>query len=342
MKFIKKIVFVILLIILFSAVLYRELIYYGFSQLHGQLNIVLNSEPVADVMSRSSTPDSIKYKLAYIQEVRKFAVDSLGLKDSKNYTTFYDQQGKPALWVITACAPFEMKPYEWEFPFLGSVSYKGFFKKERGIPELNEIKSKGFDVDYSSTSGWSTLGWFKDPILSGMLQRKEGRLAELIIHELTHATLYLPGSVDYNENLATFIGEEGAKRFLMAKFGGNSKEYNEYLNIQQDEDKFGNYMVKASYRLDSLYKSMDRSKSVAYNNRIKYFFIKDILLNIKKLNLNYPEKFNMIYPGFRIPNNTFFMSYTRYREKQGEFGVELQKFKGNLTLWILNLRTLNK
>jgi predicted aminopeptidase len=342
MKLRKKIVFIVLLIILFSVIRYREVVYYGLLQLQGQLHIVLNAEPVADVMSRSSTPDSIKYKLAYIQEVRRFAIDSLGLKDSKNYTTFYDQQGKPALWVITACAPFEMKPYEWEFPFLGSVSYKGFFKKERGIPELNEIKSKGFDVDYSSTGGWSTLGWFKDPVLSGMLRRKEGSLAELIIHELTHATLYLPGSVDYNENLATFIGEEGAKRFLMAKFGSNSKEFNEYLKIQQDEEKFGDYMVKSSHRLDSLYQSMDRTKSVEHNSRVKYFFIKDILLNIKKLDLHYPEKFNMIYPGFKIPNNTFFMSYSRYREKQGEFGVELQKFKGNLTLWILNLRTLNK
>lgn len=338
----KKVALVIISIILLSLIRYRELLLYGFSQLKGQLHIVLNAEPVEDVMSRSSTPDSIKFKLAYIQEVRRFAIDSLGLKDSKNYTTFYEQQGKPALWVITACEPFEMKPYEWKFPFLGSVSYKGFFEKERGIPELNELKNKGYDVDYSSTSGWSTLGWFKDPILSGMLRRKEGRLAELIIHELTHATLYLPGSVDYNENLATFIGEEGAKRFLTAKFGSNSKEYIEYLNIQQDEEKFGNYMVNSSHRLDSLYKTLDSTKSVAQNNRIKYFFIKDILLNIKNLDLNYPEKFNMIYPGFKIPNNTFFMSYNRYREKQVQFGAELQKFKGNLTLWILNLRTLNK
>jgi predicted aminopeptidase len=338
----KKIGIVVLLVILFSVIRYRELIYYGVSQLSGQLHIVLNAEPVEDVMSRTSTPDSMKYKLEYIQEVRKYAVDSLGLKDSKNYTTFYNQQGKPALWVITACAPFEMKPYEWEFPFLGSVSYKGFFKKELGVPELAEIKNKGYDVDYSPTGGWSTLGWFKDPILSGMLRRKEGSLAELIIHELTHATLYLPGSVDYNENLATFIGEEGAKRFLISKFGRNSKEYVEYLYIQQDEEKFGDYMVKSSHRLDSLYRRMDRTKSVEYNSRIKYFFIKDILLDIKKIGLHYPEKFNMIYPGFKIPNNTFFMSYTRYREKQGQFGLELQKFKGNLTVWILNLQTLNK
>lgn len=43
---------------------------------------------------------------------------------------------------------------------------------------------------------------------------------------MTHATLYVPGEVDFNENLASFIGEEGAKRFLNAHFGAEAPETN--------------------------------------------------------------------------------------------------------------------
>ena len=64
-----------------------------------------------------------------------------------------------------------------------------------------KLKASGLDVEYSSVSGWSTLGWFGDPILSNMLKRNVGSLADLIIHELTHGTIYIKNEVEYNENL---------------------------------------------------------------------------------------------------------------------------------------------
>ncbi len=45
-----------------------------------------------------------------------------------------------------------------------------------------------------------------------MLNRSEGDLANLIIHEMSHATIFVKDSVDFNENLATFIGDRGAER----------------------------------------------------------------------------------------------------------------------------------
>ena len=44
----------------------------------------------------------------------------------------------------------------------------------------------GYDTKIDEVNAWSTLGWFKDPILSSMLNRSAGSLAELIIHELSH------------------------------------------------------------------------------------------------------------------------------------------------------------
>jgi predicted aminopeptidase len=337
----RNIIFIISTILLFSAIRYRELIGYGINQLRGQLSIVLNAREIEEVIRDKSVPDSIKYKLTLIQEIKKFAVDSLGIKASKNYSSYYDQQGKPSIWVITASEPFAMRPFEWTFPFLGSVSYKGFFEKEKGLPELEELKKKGYDVDYGTAGGWSTLGWFKDPVLSGMLRKKEGRLAELIIHELTHGTIYISNNVEYNENLATFIGEEGAKQFITNKFGKESPQMKEYLDFQEDEEIFGDYMIASCLRLDSLYNHLNLKETPAVNYRNKYFLIKDIILNINKLPLNNPERYRFKFPGDHLPNNSFFMSFQRYRKKQTDFRQELSKNGGNIKQWLLHLRSEN-
>lgn len=337
----RKILFFSIALLLFSAIRYRELIGYGINQLRGQLSIVMNAREIDEVLKDQSIPDSIKYKLNLIQEIKKFAVDSLGIKESKNYSTYYDQQGKPSIWVITASEPFAMRPFEWNFPFLGSVSYKGFFEREKGLPELEELKKKGYDVDYGTAGGWSTLGWFKDPVLSGMLRKKEGRLAELIIHELTHGTIYISNNVDYNENLATFIGEEGAKLFINNKFGKESPQMKEYLAFQEDEKIFGDYMITSALRLDSLYNHLDLKVPAEENYRRKYFLIKDIILNINKLPLNNPERYQFKFPGDHLPNNSFFMSFKRYRKKQTDFRQELSKNGGNIKQWLLHLRSEN-
>ena len=120
------------------------------------------------------------------------------------------------MWVVMACEPFALKPKEWKFPIIGSVPYKGFFKKERAEALKAELEKEGWDVMVRNPGGWSTLGWFTDPILSKMLMRSEGDLANLIIHEMSHATIFVKDSVEFNENLATFIGDRGAELFLIA------------------------------------------------------------------------------------------------------------------------------
>ena len=79
------------------------------------------------------------------------------------------------MWVVMACEPFELKPKEWTFPVVGSVPYKGFFKKERAEALKDELEKEGWDVMVRNPGGWSTLGWFTDPILSKMLMQERGR-----------------------------------------------------------------------------------------------------------------------------------------------------------------------
>lgn len=343
MKIFKKALKLILLVLLIIIAWNFKLILYGIDQLKGQLHIVWNARPTEEILKDPTLKDDYKRKILLVQEIKKFAVDSLGLKNSENYTTFYDQQGKPVLWVLTACPPFEMKAYEWHFPFLGNVSYKGFFKKEKGEKEFQQISRKGFDAELSTVSGWSTLGWFKDPVLSNFLKRPDGVLAEIIIHELTHATIYLKSNVDYNENLATFVGEQGTEKFLDYKFGKDSKERTEYFQYKSDEEVYGNHMLKGAEQLDSLYKTFDNASiPPKEKHALKYQTIASILLEANRLPLFRKKVYRFDFKKESLPNNAFFMSFMRYRKKQVDFEKELQvRFKDDLRAFIEGIKHKN-
>jgi predicted aminopeptidase len=143
---------------------------------------------------------------------------------------------------------FQLKAYEWDFPLIGSFSYKGFFNYDQALEEEDKIRKNGYDTSIDEIAGWSTLGWFKDPVLSDMLDRSSGSLANLIIHELTHGTLYVKDNVDFNENLASFVGDKGALIFLRHKYGENSKEYHEYEQGRVRSDEYTALVFKRAGR----------------------------------------------------------------------------------------------
>ena len=313
-----------------------SLIYYGIRQGIGQFEIIWNARPVEEFMEDPSFPDSLKSKLKLIEDVRKFAIDSLGLKDTENYKTLYDQKNKEVMWVVQACEPFALVPKQWHFPIVGSVPYKGFFNKAKALDLRKELEEEGYDVSVRNPGGWSTLGWFTDPILSGMLDRTEGDLASLIIHEMVHATVFVKDDVDFNENLADFIGDTAAYDFLRYRFGRESNEYMTYLHQDQDYRKYTKHILRGTRSLDSLYKTMQPSDLIDKKKRQKDAMIFKIISAIDTLQLY--EKRNSAALKKRLPNNTFFMSYRLYKSKQNIFEEELdKKFKGDIRAYVLYL-----
>lgn len=333
-KIFKRILLGLLVVITVLVIVYWELIVYGIRQGKGQLTIIWNARPVEEVLNDPSFPDSLKTKLHLIAHVRKFAIDSLGLKDTENYKTLFDQKGEEIMWVVTACEPFRFKPKEWKFPVLGAVPYKGFFIKEKAIELRNELDKEGWDTSIRNPGGWSTLGWFTDPILSNMLERSEGDLANLIIHEMVHATIFVKDSIDFNENLATFIGDRGAERFLISKYGKHSKEYNEYINLDIDFTRYSNHMLRGTELLDSLYNSMSEGDPVEEKQKLKTEVIRKIVTSLDTLTLLMHQKPSERFKE-RLPNNTYFMNMKRYQEKQDIFWDDFNRnFKGDLKAYI--------
>ena len=310
-----------------------QIIIYGIQQGGGQLNILTSSVDVVELMNDVTVEDSIKIKLKFIQEIKQFAQDSLGLVKTDNYTTYYEQNEKPILWVVTACSPFEMKEYKWDYPLLGELGYKGFFDKNLANNEAEKLSTLGYDVDVGEVNAWSTLGWFQDPILSSMLDKDEGEIARLIIHELTHTTIYIADDSDFNENLATFIGDNGALKYLKHKYGEQSQQVNKYQNHIDDLEKIAYHLLVGSNQLETLYSKMGKLNE-QQKQRLKRKQIEFILANLDTIHFSTEHKFEHLKSDSFHPNNTFFITYVMYRGKQAEldslfetrYGSDFRKF----------------
>ncbi|MFW5761446.1 MAG: aminopeptidase [Cyclobacteriaceae bacterium] len=326
----KKVVLIFIGLLLALFLWQHELILYGIRQAKGQINILANAQPISIYLNDPGYPDSLKHKLRLIQEAKSFAVDSLGMKPTDNYTKMYDQQGMPVLWVVTASEPYRMKQKEWNFPLLGSFSYKGFFELDLAQTEEEHLQALGYDTGIRTVGGWSTLGWFDDPILSNMLLRDDGMLADLIIHELTHTTLYIKDSVQFNENLATFIGNEGARKFLAVKYGPKSTELQHYQDQLQDRQIFAEHVLEYYFKLDSLYQTFTAETTDAEKKARKNDMIREFVATIDNLKFTNKENYEGLFSQ-GLPNNTFFQSYLRYRGNLDALEQQYQQqFDSNL------------
>lgn len=324
----------LLVLVLLAGILvviwYHSLIGYAIEQGVGQFRIVWNARPAEEMLQDPTFPDSLKAKLKWIEEVRAYGIDSLGLKDTKNYKSVYDQKGQEILWVVTACERFQLKPKLWEFPVVGTVPYKGYFDKDKAIAEGKALEEAGYDVSVRNPGGWSTLGWFTDPILSGMLDRNEGDLAGLIIHEMVHATLWVKDSVDFNENLATFIGDTAVYQFLAYRFGEHSREYRTYLYEDRDYVHYSRHMLRGAAGLDSLYHTFREDETMNDKLLKKKEFIQRIVSTLDTLSLHNTSMPSKRFAK-RLPNNTYFMAFRHYQAKLSIFKLEMaQKFPGDL------------
>jgi predicted aminopeptidase len=331
----KKILGITFLIILsLFAILYitnREEINYGIRQLKGQLKVISNTTPIEEVLANPTFPDSLKTQIRLIEKIKKFTVDSLGLNPSSSYQDYYEQHGEPILWVISACPPYSLENKKWKFPIAGEFSYKGHFEKQIALNEIDNLKKEGLDVRLSEVSAWSTLGYLSDPVLSSMLKLKPGKLAALIIHELTHGTLFVKNNLAFNENLADFIGDHGALLFLEDVYGKESKEYRDYLVSKAYQEHFTEIISKGIVNLDSLFQTFSPKMSSYYKDSLKYGMIDDIMFPADS------SKFSS--RGKKTINNAYFTAYRTYQGKQNEFETILNRdFNNNFKAYLAHLK----
>ena len=340
MSITKKILFIVLVIFAGLGFYYRDLLSYGYMQARGQASILLNTRPITEVLTDNVFPDSLKKQLRLITEIKQFAIDSLGLDSSGSYTQLYDQQGLPILWVLTASERYKLAAKEWDFPIIGRFSYKGYFDSTRANTEQKQYIDHGFDTQLNEVSAWSTLGYLDDPVLSSMLYRSEGQLANLISHELTHGTVFVKNNLELNENLASFVGDYGAVRFLNYKFGKYSTQLKRYEFQKKYGDAYSQHILKGAKQLDSLYNSKNYQQYTnSLKDSLKTTVVRQIMTSTDTLLGGLSKKYRRRVDN-KLPNNAFFIGYLTYKSKQNDFKVEFeQKFNGNFANYLKYLKT---
>ena len=189
----------------------------------GQLRLLRAARPIDEVLADPETPPELRAALAQVEPVLAYA-RSLGLEVGEQYRSYAHWPGDRVVTALVATRPGEIEPVRFWFPIVGAVPYKGFFDLARAERAAERLRAQGHDTCLVPVPAYSTLGWFDDPVVTPLLQRGLGPFVETLLHELVHATVYVPDDADWNEGVATFIGQEGAIRFFAAREGDGAAE----------------------------------------------------------------------------------------------------------------------
>ncbi len=219
-----------------------------------QLTFRSGAIAVASADTENGVAPATAEKLRWVPKVLEFAKRELGLEPGGSYTTFVDTRGEPVSHIVTAAHPFALIPFQWQFPFAGRVPYKGYFSEAEARAEAERLKQQGLETLVFPVAAFSTLGWFEDPVVSSMLGGSIADLADVLIHETTHRTLYYPGHSSFNESLATFVAREGTIRFL-AEHPELASLREEYLADRRDSVEREDLLLRLRKDLDALYRS---------------------------------------------------------------------------------------
>jgi len=154
---------------------------------------------------------------------------------------------------------------------------------------------------------------------------------------MVHATIFVKDSVNFNENLASFIGDRGAEAFLQFRFGDNSPEYMEFVNDDKDYTTFVNHILHGTSLLDSLYESINHESTIK-KRVLKEAMIRRIVDTMDTLSLSPGKKPSRRFRE-KLPNNAYFMSFIHYQSEQSILLKEWQQsFDGNLKTYIIYLK----
>lgn len=224
---------------------------------HGQFKIINRARPLADVIADERTSPRTRRLLEEIPAILAYG-EKHGIKPTPNYREYVAWDDAYVSYVVTACPEFDFKPKEWSFPVVGSFTYLGWFDRKNAEKMGEELRQQGWDVDVRGAGAFSTLGWFRDPVLSTMIPKGDeamGELVNVLLHESVHATLYIPGQSYFNEALASFVADRLTPEYLKARFGAESDTYRAYMGGEERSKRRSERMHAAYGELDRLYKS---------------------------------------------------------------------------------------
>lgn len=219
------------------------------------LGLLSKGRRIASVLADPSTSPRTAEFLRNAGEIEAFGQTELGEKPTKNFRKLVEIQGDTLVHVVQACASLSFDRWLWDYPLVGKLPYRGYFDLKDAEVEAARLKARGLDVIVRNADAFSTLGWLSDPLWSFMANYDESDLADLLLHELMHATAFRRGSDDWNEGIATFVGREGSLLWLESKYGKNSEEVARAIDRRKDAETFSAFLRETARQLETVYAS---------------------------------------------------------------------------------------
>lgn len=306
--------------------------FYLWNAAAGQWQIICNRRPIVEVLEDPELDAETRKKLELVLEVQSFARDSLGLSTGDSYRYFSRIDRDAAAYNVIAAPALSLEAHSYWFPIVGTVPYLGFFSRDEAEEHARDLEEKGLDVLMQDVAGYSTLGWFDDPLLSSQLRYSEYGLVRLVIHEAVHATVWIPGSVRFNESLASFVEEEGARQFIRRNDPDGSRMAR-LDAIKKEQAMFRTIMHRTATELKQLYSGeLSNDEKLKSKHRI-IEKMKESMLAEPFVYLDRAKLAEKTY------NNAHFMSYLAYnsgthyfqsafRACNSEWNCFLQTMKG--------------
>ncbi len=227
--------------------------YYGHVS-KGHLSLINAREPIDNFIDSEETDEKVKQKLRLVKEARHLASDIMGLPKNDSYLSYVELERDHVIWNVFAAPEFDLSPYTRCFPFVGCLSYQGYFSKTLAENKAAKLSGKGYDTYVGGVTAYSTLGWFDDPMLSTMIRRNDLSLVGLIFHELAHQHLYIQDDTAFNESFATAVELEGI-RIWLEKTGAHQEDYQNYQVRRQRHRQFIRLLLDKREQLETIYAS---------------------------------------------------------------------------------------
>lgn len=219
----------------------------------GQWQIYRQRVPLQSLIDHPDTDPDLRQRLQLAQRLRQFAVTQLQLPETDSYRHYVDLERPFVVWNVVAAPELSLNPYQWCYPWLGCLGYRGYFHKHHAETKAKALADDGWDVMVGGVQAYSTLGWFADPLLNTFALGSETELAAILFHEMAHQQLYISGDTAFNESFASTLEQIGVERWFQRQH--LPEAFAAYQQQQAHKTAFIALLLKFRERLQQLYAS---------------------------------------------------------------------------------------
>lgn len=206
----------------------------------GQVKLQWNGKDNEEILKDPKVSEDIKRKIMLVGEYKKFFYYYFNEKPSKIYSKTTMLNDDAVTYLVIASPHTKIEPHEFEFPFMGSFPYIGFFKLDSAKSFAKDLeKSDNLVTWIRPVYAYSTLGYLEDRILSSFFEYDDVELAELVFHELFHTVFFVKNEVDLNENLANLYGKE-----LLYEYFKGRPELQDYIKKEKKKEEVNKRIVE--------------------------------------------------------------------------------------------------